>query len=176
MNDHRGGDRSSGSDRRRFLKEVGLGAAIGLAGGSTAQAGPLQDARPSPGGERSAAARRTPIGVSTYSFWQFRGKRLRYLGVHRQGRGDGVRRRRGPPHPDGGRVERDSPEDQATGPLPRPGLDGPLHPSRLRHPDVGQRQTNIQKTLYQIDLAYRLGIPTMRINTGRWGTTKSFDD
>ena len=38
------------------------------------------------------------------------------------------------------------------------------------------RQTNIQKTLYQIDLAYRLGIPTMRINTGRWGTTKSFDE
>jgi sugar phosphate isomerase/epimerase len=43
-------------------------------------------------------------------------------------------------------------------------------------PDRETRSTNIQKTLYQIDLAYRLGIPTMRINTGRWGTTKSFDD
>ena len=43
-------------------------------------------------------------------------------------------------------------------------------------PDEDLRRTNVQKTLYQIDLAYRLGIPTMRINTGRWGTIKSFDD
>jgi sugar phosphate isomerase/epimerase len=42
-------------------------------------------------------------------------------------------------------------------------------------PNQEERRTNIQKTLYQIDLAYRLGIPTMRINTGRWGTTRSFD-
>ncbi len=43
-------------------------------------------------------------------------------------------------------------------------------------PDRQERQNNIQKTLYQIDVAYRLGIPTMRINTGRWGTTRSFDE
>ena len=43
-------------------------------------------------------------------------------------------------------------------------------------PNPQERQTNVQKTLYQIDVAYRLGIPTMRINTGRWGTIKSFDD
>ena len=44
------------------------------------------------------------------------------------------------------------------------------------NPDEDARRTNVQKTLYQIDLAARLGIPTMRINTGRWGTIKSFDD
>jgi L-ribulose-5-phosphate 3-epimerase len=43
-------------------------------------------------------------------------------------------------------------------------------------PSAQERQTNVQKTLYQIDVAYRLGIPTMRINTGRWGTIKLFDD
>ena len=43
-------------------------------------------------------------------------------------------------------------------------------------PDRQERQNNVQKTLYQIDVAYRLGIPTMRINTGRWGTTQSFDE
>ena len=43
-------------------------------------------------------------------------------------------------------------------------------------PNPQERQTHVQKTLYQIDVAYRLGIPTMRINTGRWGTIKSFDD
>ena len=31
-------------------------------------------------------------------------------------------------------------------------------------------------TIASIELAYTLGIPTMRINTGRWGTIKDFDD
>jgi sugar phosphate isomerase/epimerase len=34
-------------------------------------------------------------------------------------------------------------------------------------PDADLRRTNVQKTLDQIELAYRLGIPTIRINTGR---------
>ncbi len=43
-------------------------------------------------------------------------------------------------------------------------------------PDPAIRQENIEKTLHSIDLAHRLGIPTMRINTGRWGTSKNFDE
>ncbi len=43
-------------------------------------------------------------------------------------------------------------------------------------PDAEVRQHNVQKTLHQIDVAARLGIPTMRINTGRWGTIESFDE
>ena len=42
-------------------------------------------------------------------------------------------------------------------------------------PDPEYRQRNIDHTLKCIELAYRLGIPTIRVNTGRWGTTKSFD-
>ena len=42
-------------------------------------------------------------------------------------------------------------------------------------PDSTRRQDNIKKTIASIEQAYRLGIPTMRINTGRWGTIKSFD-
>ncbi len=42
--------------------------------------------------------------------------------------------------------------------------------------DPAKRQSEIDKTINQIELAYKLGIPTMRINTGRWNTTKSFDD
>jgi sugar phosphate isomerase/epimerase len=38
------------------------------------------------------------------------------------------------------------------------------------------RQKNIDHTLRCIELAYRLGIPTLRVNTGRWGTIKSFDE
>lgn len=42
-------------------------------------------------------------------------------------------------------------------------------------PDKAVRQKNIDRTLASIELAYKLGIPTMRVNTGRWGTTKTFD-
>ena len=43
-------------------------------------------------------------------------------------------------------------------------------------PDQAERQKNIDHTIKAIELAYALGIPTMRVNTGRWGTSKDFDD
>jgi len=43
-------------------------------------------------------------------------------------------------------------------------------------PDKEKRQQNIDHTIHVIELAYQLGIPTMRVNTGRWGTTASFDE
>jgi L-ribulose-5-phosphate 3-epimerase len=42
-------------------------------------------------------------------------------------------------------------------------------------PDPAVRQKNIDHTLKCIELAYRMGIPTLRLNTGRWGTIKDFD-
>jgi len=48
------------------------------------------------------------------------------------------------------------------------------HQGFLR-PDPAYRQENIDLTIHQIELAYQLGIPTMRLNTGRWGTSESFD-
>ncbi|MCJ7730341.1 MAG: sugar phosphate isomerase/epimerase, partial [Sedimentisphaerales bacterium] len=42
-------------------------------------------------------------------------------------------------------------------------------------PNESERQKNIDHTIKCIELAYKLGIPIIRINTGRWGTTKSFD-
>ncbi len=42
-------------------------------------------------------------------------------------------------------------------------------------PDEAKRKQNVDLTLHQIELAYKLGIPIIRINTGRWGTTGSFD-
>jgi L-ribulose-5-phosphate 3-epimerase len=36
-------------------------------------------------------------------------------------------------------------------------------------PDAEVRQRNVDKTIHSIELAYSLGIPTMRVNTGRWG-------
>jgi len=43
-------------------------------------------------------------------------------------------------------------------------------------PDKKVRQKNIDHTIHCIELAYRLGIPTIRVNTGRWGTSKNFDE
>ena len=42
-------------------------------------------------------------------------------------------------------------------------------------PDRAERQKNIAHTIHCIELAYQLGIPTIRVNTGRWGTSKDFN-
>lgn len=42
--------------------------------------------------------------------------------------------------------------------------------------DEEVRKKNVQHTQHCLDVAHELGIPTMRVNTGRWGTTKSFDE
>ncbi|MDR1925330.1 MAG: sugar phosphate isomerase/epimerase [Planctomycetaceae bacterium] len=43
-------------------------------------------------------------------------------------------------------------------------------------PDKKIRDENIDKTKRSIELAHNLGIPTIRVNTGRWGTSKNFDE
>jgi sugar phosphate isomerase/epimerase len=43
-------------------------------------------------------------------------------------------------------------------------------------PDPEARKKNVEHTIKCIELAYRLGIPTLRLNTGRWRTIASFDD
>lgn len=43
-------------------------------------------------------------------------------------------------------------------------------------PSAEERQKNVDHTLHCLELAYQLGIPTMRVNTGRWGTIASFDE
>ena len=42
-------------------------------------------------------------------------------------------------------------------------------------PDKAKRQRNIDHTIHCMELAHELGIPCIRLNTGRWGTTKSFN-
>jgi len=42
-------------------------------------------------------------------------------------------------------------------------------------PDRAYRAQQIARTLHCIDLAHELGIPCIRLNTGRWNTTPSFD-
>ncbi|MES2797459.1 MAG: sugar phosphate isomerase/epimerase family protein [Bacteroidota bacterium] len=42
--------------------------------------------------------------------------------------------------------------------------------------DPTERQKNIDHTIKCIELAAKMGIPCLRLNTGRWNTIKSFDD
>ena len=43
-------------------------------------------------------------------------------------------------------------------------------------PDPAVRRKNVEHTIHCIELAYQLGIPTMRVNTGRWETSKDFNE
>lgn len=43
-------------------------------------------------------------------------------------------------------------------------------------PDEATREKNINHTVHCIRLAHELGIPSIRLNSGRWGTVPSFDE
>lgn len=43
-------------------------------------------------------------------------------------------------------------------------------------PDAAERQKNVDHTIRCIEMAYAMGIPTIRVNTGRWGTSGNFDE
>lgn len=118
-----------------------------------------------------------PIGVSTYSFWQFNGPKenspiedcidkAAAMGF------DGIELLL---------VQMASEENSYLQNLKRrafhAGLDimGFSTHQGFLNPSEEYRQENIDKTIHQIELAYKLGIPTMRINTGRWGTSENFD-
>ena len=152
-------------DRRGFLRNAGLaGASLSLLGSSQAEA------------REEPPRRRRPIGVSTYSFWQFRGERLGIEACLDKAASMGF---------DGVEILHVQMQDESNAAIQK--IKARAHSLGLAlmgfsthqgfvSPDADLRRTNVQKTLYQIDLAARLGIPTMRINTGRWGTIKSFDD
>ena len=78
--------------------------------------------------------------------------------------------------PDGQRGQRLPAEAQADGPARGRALCGfSIHQGFVNR-DTAVRQKNVDHTIKCIELAYALGIPTMRVNTGRWNTTKSFDE
>lgn len=162
----------NGTTRRGFLNRAGLAGALGLAAPFAPRAA-LADA-PSPGPEK--AGRRHPIGVSTYSFWQFRGERLGIPECIDRAAAMGF---------DGVElllVQMRDTSNPALQDIKRRAhslglaLMGFSTHQGFVTPDADRRRSEVEKTLGQIELAYRLGIPTMRINTGRWGTSGNFDE
>ena len=161
------------TSRRDYLKVVafaGTTATLNLLGSAATQAGDQADDGPEPRRGRHS------IGVSTYSFWQFRGDRPGIEACIDKAAAMGF---------DGVEILHLQMEDQSRAAIGR--IKRRAHSLGLAlmgfsthqgfvSPDEGLRRAEIRKTLHQIELASLLGIPTMRINTGRWGTIKSFDE
>ncbi|WP_193214029.1 sugar phosphate isomerase/epimerase family protein [Luteolibacter marinus] len=124
-----------------------------------------------------ATSRPNRIGVSSYSFWGFRREELRDIPTcldHAARMGfDGfeVLQRQ--------LVSTDNSELQK---IKRHafvnGLDlmGYSTHQGFLSPEKEKRDAQIQHTIDCIEQAYALGIPTMRVNSGTWGTSKDFDD
>ena len=152
-------------DRRRFLA---ASAAATLVAGSRS---PLIAAEP------DAKPRPNPIGVSTYSFWQFKNRAYRDVGgcidlaaemgfdaveiLHRQ-------------------MTDESPATmqqlKRRAFLKGMSLCGFSTHQGFVFTAQEERQKNVDHTIRCLEMCYAMGIPTMRVNTGRWGTIKSFDD
>jgi L-ribulose-5-phosphate 3-epimerase len=160
-------------DRRHFL--AGSAAvAVGVSNLSNAFAD-------DPAAESSPTAGKVPpgnrIGVSTYSFWQFKNEAFRSIEKCIDLAADmGF---------DGVEILHRQMEEESNGYLQqlkqrafRRGIDlcGFSTHQTFVSPDKEIRQKNVEHTKNCIELAYRLGIPTIRVNTGRWGTSKDFDE
>lgn len=127
--------------------------------------------------EQPTVPRGNRIAVSTYSFWQFRHKELRDLEKCIDLAADlGF---------DGVEFLHRQMENESNGTLQRLkrrafllGLDlcGFSTHQTFLSSDQAVRKKNIDHTIHCIELAYALGIPTMRVNTGTWGTSKNFDE
>lgn len=159
------------NSRRSFLAAAGAVAASVLGG---------TPSRSEDTGSQRESSERKPgnhIAVSTYSFWQFRHNDLRdvekCIDLAAEWGFDGVE------------ILHRQMENESPGYLQklkqRAFINGlalfgfSTHQGFLS-PDKEVRQKNIDHTVHCIELAYALGIPTMRVNTGTWGTSKDFDD
>jgi len=162
--------------RRKFLKDcsvLGLGLSSLPLIACKQTTSTSVNASPS----HSKVIRHNPIGVSTYSFWQFNGPKeetpIEDCIDHAASMGfDGIELLL---------VQMTSEDPSYLQQLKKKAYHAGLdlmgfstHQGFVR-PDPTYRQENIDKTIHQIELAYQLGIPTMRLNTGRWGTSENFD-
>jgi L-ribulose-5-phosphate 3-epimerase len=155
-------------NRRTFCHQAVLGAAaVSLSGNSTR----AEEVATAPRGHRN------PIAVSTYSFWRFKDdSKLSIEKCIEESARMGF---------DGVEILHMQMDNEEPGHLQRLKqlafvnglcLCGFSTHQGFLSPDKDVRQKNIDHTIRTIELAYQLGIPTIRVNTGRWGTSKDFDE
>ncbi len=155
-------------NRRHFLATAALAASIP----------PVFGQKPGPSAEK-ATAKGLPnrIGVSSYSFWGFRRDDLRDIPTcldHAARFGfDGFEvLQRQLVSTDNGELQKIKRHAFLNG-LDLMGFS--THQGFLS-PDAAKRDENVKLTIACIEQAYALGIPTMRVNSGTWGTSKDFDE
>jgi L-ribulose-5-phosphate 3-epimerase len=164
--------------RRAFLTQSSLATgAVALAAGSAGAAtpAPVQAPRPSP---------RVKLAVSTYSYWHFRGPKVPVETVIDKAAALGVT------GVDFLHRQMDLPEKEPLTAAHRGYLNGlkrrlftsGLAPVCLSthqtfvSPDPAVIAANVEHTKKCIEICAALGIPCLRLNTGRWGTTKDFTE
>ena len=117
-----------------------------------------------------------PIAVSTYSYWHFKTEKYPIEKVIEHAARTGF---------DGVEILHRQMQDETSAYINKlkrlaftNGLSLPMlsiHQDFV-HPAKEERQKAIDHTKHCIDLAVQLGIPSIRLNSGRWKTIKSFDD
>jgi L-ribulose-5-phosphate 3-epimerase len=151
--------------RRQFL----AASAVSCAAGVSSLAAGADEVKPS--------SRPTRIGVSTYSFWQFKNEEYRDLEKCIDLAGEmGF---------DAVEILHRQMKDESASYLQhlkqRAFLNGMSLNGFSTHqgfllPSKEERQKNVDHTVKCIEMAYAMGIPTMRVNTGTWRTSKNFDE
>ena len=139
--------------------------------------GPSQSPQGDQGKNTPAKRRANSIAVSTYSYWRYRPDTKltieQCIELAAEAGFDAVE------------ILHVQMEDESNATLQRIkqkafrlglGLCGLSTHQTFVSPDAEVRQQNIEHTIKCIELAYALGIPTIRVNTGRWGTSKNFDE
>ena len=116
------------------------------------------------------------LGVSTYSYWHFKTEKVPIEHVIEEAAKLGL---------DGIEILHRQMESETSSYLQKlkrhafiHGLDLyalSIHQSFVS-PEAETRQKDINHTIHCLRLAHELGIPSIRLNSGRWNTIKSFDD
>lgn len=167
---------SSPIGRRALLTgsaALGAGALSGRASGGSQE----RDSKDGDKGETRKSFRGNPIAVSTYSFWRFkRGLKLPIETCIDEAA------RMGFDAVEILHIQMEKESGEYLQKLKRRALVNGLDLCSLSthqgflSPDKSSRQKNIDHTLRCIELAHELGIPIIRINTGTWGTSESFNE
>ncbi len=162
-------------NRRSFLTTSAAAAATALAVRSTSAAEKPPHPRTKP---------RVNLAIATYSYWHFRDPKVSVEAVIEKAADLGVE------GVDFLHRQMDLPEKEPLtaahraylGRLKRHALTCGVAPVCLSthqgfvNPDPAVVASNVEHTKKCIEICYALGIPVLRLNTGRWGTTKDFDE
>jgi L-ribulose-5-phosphate 3-epimerase len=154
---------------RREALQIGAAAAL-------APVLPLAAQTPAPAPAGGAAPPRIRVAVSTYSYWHFEPVKYPIDKVIDDAAANGF---------DGVEILHRQMESETPAYVRglrqrafRNGLDLvmlSIHQDFVS-PDAAERKKDIEHTIHCLQLASDLGIPAIRLNSGRWNTIKSFDD